>query len=110
MAITNLEHSKQTLTRHSGGKKLFEVCEYVIDTGGVRGDAAIKIPGLDAPVGPLSTLLNCLVVNYLSVRICELYSQNMLVAPVYLSANVEGGDERNRRLERQYRSRIPRLL
>ena len=110
VAITNLDHSKQTPTRHSGGKKLYEVCDYVIDTGGVRGDAAMIIPGLDAPVGPLSTIINCIVVNYLTVRICELYSENMLVAPVYMSANVPGGDERNRKLEQQFRPRIPRLL
>lgn len=109
IAITNLEHSKSTTSRHASGKKLFEMCDLVIDTGGVKGDAVMSFPGLDVPVGPLSSLLNTLVINCISVRVCEIYSQNNQVAPVYLSANVPGGDERNKKLEAQYKSRIPRL-
>src|SRR6202034_3836615 len=55
VAITNLEHSKSTASRHRSGKKLFEVCDIVLDTGGVKGDAAITIDGLDVPAGPLSS-------------------------------------------------------
>ena len=109
VAITNMEHSKNTPSRHSKQKKLFEVCDLVIDTGGVKGDACISLPHLDVPVGPLSGLLNSFIINSLSVRICELYSKAGKAAPVYLSANVPGGDERNRKLEAQYRGRILRL-
>jgi uncharacterized phosphosugar-binding protein len=109
VAITNLEHSKSTKSRHASGKKLFEVCDQVIDTGGVKGDAAITIQGLDVPVGPLSSILSSFIINSLVVRICQIYSENGKVAPAYLSANLPGGDERNRGLEAQFRSRIPRL-
>jgi uncharacterized phosphosugar-binding protein len=109
IAITNLEHSKENKSRHSKGKKLFEVCDIVIDTGGVKGDAAISLPHLDVPVGPLSTILNSFIINTLVISVCEEFSKKGMAAPVYLSANVPGGPERNRALETKYLSRIPRL-
>jgi uncharacterized phosphosugar-binding protein len=36
----------------------------------------------------------------------ELFLEQGLTPPVYLSANVPGGDEHNRKLEAQYRGRI----
>ncbi len=109
IAITNLEHSKENKSRHSNGKKLFEVCDIVIDTGGVKGDAAITLPHLDVPVGPLSTILNSFIINSLVISVCEEFSKIGVAAPVYLSANVAGGAERNRKLEAKYLSRIPRF-
>jgi uncharacterized phosphosugar-binding protein len=109
VAITNIEHSKKTPSRHSSGKKLFELCDHVIDSGGIPGDAVVKLQGLDVPVGPLSTILGSVTINYLVVRVCEYFSENGKTAPVYLSANLPGGDERNKKLEAQFRSRISRL-
>ena len=106
IAITALEHSKKATSRHAGGKKLYEVCDLVIDTGGVFGDAAIAVSGLDVSVGPMSSLLSMTSINSLTVRICELYSKAGLKAPVYLSANVAGGEARNKALEEAYRERI----
>jgi uncharacterized phosphosugar-binding protein len=109
IAITNLEHSKSTKSRHPSGQKLFEVCDIVLDTGGVKGDAAVQLPGMDVPVGPLSTILNCFLINTLAISICQKFAENSLQAPVYLSANLPGGPERNRALESKYLPRIPRL-
>jgi uncharacterized phosphosugar-binding protein len=109
IAITCLEHSKASTSRHADGKKLFEVSDLVIDTGGVIGDAALVIKGLDVKVGPLSSALSILVINSLSQRICERFAAEGLQAPVYLSANVAGGDARNRLLEEKFRPRIRRL-
>jgi uncharacterized phosphosugar-binding protein len=109
IGITNLEHSKSTPSRHSSGKKVFDVCDIILDTGGVKGDAAVTIPGVDVCVGPLSTVLNCFIINSLTLAICQKFVENSLKAPVYASANLPGGAERNRDLERKYLGRIPRL-
>jgi uncharacterized phosphosugar-binding protein len=109
IAITSLEHAQSTKSRHVSGKKLYELCDFVIDTGGVKGDAAISIQGLDVPVGPQSGILSSFIVHALAIQVCELYSKKGAHAPVYLSANLPGGDERNKLLEEKYRSRIPRL-
>ena len=43
VAITSMEHSSNCSSRHSGGKNLYQVCDYVLDNGGVYGDASIEL-------------------------------------------------------------------
>src|SRR6266571_2027757 len=49
IAITSLAHSKQSASRHSTGKRLFEVCDLVIDTCVPAGDAQVEVPGFPHP-------------------------------------------------------------
>ena len=53
IGVTSLPHSSVTPSRHSSGKRLFEVADMVVDTGIPPADAAIRIDGLDSPVGRL---------------------------------------------------------
>ena len=55
IAVTSLPHSSASPSRHSSGKRLYEVADIVIDTGAPLADASIRIDGLDAPVGATST-------------------------------------------------------
>jgi len=55
IGVTSLPHSSVTPSRHSSGKRLFEVADVVVDTGIPLADAAIRIDGLDSPVGASST-------------------------------------------------------
>src|ERR1700729_726868 len=51
VAVTSLEHSSASPSRHSSGKKLYEIADIAIDTGAGLADATIRIDGLEAPVG-----------------------------------------------------------
>ena len=51
IGVTSLTHSWAAPSRHSSGKKLFEVADVVIDTCAALADAALKIEGLGEPVG-----------------------------------------------------------
>ena len=42
IAITNVDHSSQTSSRHSSGKRLMDLADIVIDNCGVIGDCALK--------------------------------------------------------------------
>lgn len=55
VGVTSIPHSSQVDSRHSSGKRLFEVADVVIDTGVPMEDAAQHIDGLEFPVGPTST-------------------------------------------------------
>ncbi len=55
IGVTSRPHSSASPSRHSSGKRLYEVADVVIDTGAPLADAAIRIEGLDAPVGAMST-------------------------------------------------------
>ena len=58
IAVTNLEQSKNTTSRHPSGKRLFECVDAIIDTAGPTGDSMMTIgsiktldaEGIKAPV------------------------------------------------------------
>src|SRR5947209_4709146 len=50
IALTSVEHSRVSKPKHSGGKRLFEVADLVLDTCTPPGDAAVYVEGLDTPV------------------------------------------------------------
>jgi uncharacterized phosphosugar-binding protein len=109
VAISSLAHSRQVPSRHETGKRLFEIADLVLDTCGGAGDAAVTYPGWSGRVGPTSVIAGVFLLNLLTCKVVERYVAEGLTPPIYLSANVPGGDEHNRRLEEQYRGRI-RLL
>ncbi len=109
VAITSLEHSRRSVSRHLSGKRLFEVADVAIDNGAPPGDAAVAYEGAGIRVAPVSLITGAYIMNSITCKVAELYLQKGLTPPVYLSANVPGGDEHNRALEAKYRGRITLL-
>ena len=56
VGVTSIPHSSQVESRHSSGKRLYELADVVVDTGVPLRDAAVDIEGVDDPVGPTSTV------------------------------------------------------
>ena len=109
IAITSLRHARAVASRHASGKRLFETSDLVIDNCCEAGDGVVAFPGLAGKVGPTSLLAGAFIVNSIVCGLVERFIVKGLSPPVYLSANLPGGDEHNRRLEAKYRGRI-RLL
>lgn len=109
IAITSLRHAQAVTSRHISGKRLFEVADLIIDNGGEAGDGALAFPGLTVKVGPTSLVAGAFIINSIICRVVERFVVKGLVPPVYLSANLPGGDEHNRRLEAKYAGRIKLL-
>src|SRR5690349_7418347 len=55
IGVTSVQHSSASPSRHSSGRKLYEVADIVIDTHASLADASIRIDGLQPPVGANST-------------------------------------------------------
>ncbi|GKX35698.1 MAG: hypothetical protein MnENMB40S_33160 [Rhizobiaceae bacterium MnEN-MB40S] len=55
IGVTSVPHSSSTPSRHSCGKRLYELADVVIDTGVPKGDAGLEIEGLKGRVGATST-------------------------------------------------------
>ncbi|WP_349867313.1 SIS domain-containing protein [Leifsonia sp. WHRI 6310E] len=55
IGVTSVPHSSQVASRHSSGKRLFEIADVTVDTGIPLEDASQFIDGLEYPVGPTST-------------------------------------------------------
>ena len=110
VVLTSLEMSKATTSRHPSGKRLYELGDYVLDNGGLPGDAAIDAPGFAFKVGPTSTMSGALLLNLLSMEIIEQLIAAGVTPPTYVSQNADGGAAHNEALAKKYRHRIRRPI
>lgn len=106
LCITNLEYSESVSSRHPSGKKLYETCDYVIDNCGIIGDAAITLDGLEEKVGPTSTAVGTSLINALIIEAVEKMIADEIVPPIFMSANLNGGDEHNAKIFSEYKDNI----
>ena len=104
--ITNLDYSKSVTSRHPSGKHLYEVSDVVIDNCGVSGDAAIAIPNLAERVGPTSTVVGAAILNALVVDVIETLVEAGEIPPIFMSANLDGGDAHNKTMMEEYKDNI----
>ena len=106
ICITNLNYSGAVTARHPSGKRLFEVCDIVIDNKGEVGDAAAEIDGLPEKIGPTSTAVGTALINAIVIDAVNKMMADGIVPPVLMSANLDGGDEHNDRIFREYADNI----
>ena len=102
VAVTSLPHSKSQASRHSSGKRLYEVADIVLDTGVPVGDACMSLEGMPMKAGPASTALGASILNAVMVEAIQYMLDKGEEPPILISANVEGGDEHNRRVVERY--------
>jgi uncharacterized phosphosugar-binding protein len=107
ICITNLSYSKDVSSRHSSGKNLYQVSDIVIDNHGEKGDACVEISGLNQKVSPTSTVAAVTIMNSIIAEATELLVKNgMDKPPIFYSANIDGGDELNKKIFEEYRDVI----
>lgn len=71
IAVVSVDHCTASPANHSSGKKLIDIADIVIDNCTPGGDALVRIPNLEDPVGPGSTIGAAAVTNALKCRIAE---------------------------------------
>ncbi|MEL6308274.1 MAG: SIS domain-containing protein [Chloroflexota bacterium] len=108
VAITSLTHSQAVETRHSSGKKLYEVADIVIDTHGARGDAALDVHGHNFHTGATSTVVGCAIIQAITAQVVAILAEKGQTPPVLVSANVPEGTEHNHALLKKYQTRLAR--
>lgn len=107
ICITNLSYSKTVSSRHTSGKNLYEVSDLVIDNHGEKGDACVDIIGIDQKVSPTSTVVAATIMNSIvAAATQELVNSGMNPAPIFYSANIDGGDELNKKIFDEYKEVI----
>ena len=107
VAFTSVEHSSSVASRHPSGKRLFEVCDRVMDTGGFRGDACLEIAP-DVRAGPLSTMGSVLLGHSILTAACSRLERDG-VRCTYTSVNTPEGEARNKAIEKAAMVRDPLL-
>ena len=106
IGITSLAYTNSVTSRHPSGKKMLDFCDVVLDNGAPSGDAVVEIPGFSQRVGPVSTITGCAMVNALAAEIVARMVQAGVEPPVFMSANLDGGDEHNARQFAKNQDRI----
>lgn len=107
IGLTNVSYSKSVTSRHSSGKRLFEVVDIVIDNHGDIGDACCDIKGIEQKVGASSTVVWASILNTIIVETCQkLVDSGVKYPPIFYSANLDGGDQLNQDLYEQYKDSI----
>ncbi|MCR4425573.1 MAG: SIS domain-containing protein [Firmicutes bacterium] len=96
VALTSLAHSRSVPSRHSSGKRLYEVADIVIDNCGVVGDAILSIGSSRTHICPTSTVTGAAIINTLVAEVVERLVALGAEPPVFVSANLDGGDEYDR--------------
>lgn len=102
IAMTSMQHSSGCTSRHSSGKKMYEIADVTIDTCVEKGDAVFPVEGLQTCVGPTSTIVGVTIAEALVCQVAENLVKEGIEPPVFCSSNVDGGDERNQWLYDTY--------
>ena len=68
-AIISRAHSEASTSQRADGRKLQDFADIVLDTGAPVGDAMVRVPGLETPVSPGSTVGGCLLVNSIKAEV-----------------------------------------
>jgi uncharacterized phosphosugar-binding protein len=99
VAITSLDHSRASASRHSNDKRLFEVVDMVIDTCVPQGDALVEVEGFSAKVAAASTIAGGVVMQTLAAQTAQKLAERGIILPVYPSHNTRMTEEEKERIE-----------
>ena len=106
IALTSKEFTSHVSSRHSSGKKLCDVADLVIDIKCVLGDACLEMPEIQGKFTGTSTILGMLVMDCITSRTVEICVENGYKPPLYVSSNLDDGDEANQKQIKKYQSLI----
>jgi uncharacterized phosphosugar-binding protein len=109
VAIISRRHSEASTSQHPSGKKLQDFADLVLDTGAPKGDAMVRVPGLDTPVAPGSTVGGCLLVNSIKAEVAARLTQAGQPPKVLTAGAVIGKDRATKLFESAYDEHARRL-
>jgi uncharacterized phosphosugar-binding protein len=95
VALVSRKFADSTSSRHSSGKNLKDVADVVIDIKCVAGDAVLSEDGLEPRFCGTSTVLGVAVMEAVIARTVELLIADGFAPPLYVSSNLDSGDQIN---------------
>lgn len=107
IAITSLQHTAGVDSRHPSGQKLIDLADVVLDNHAPYGDSVLDLPG-GGKVCAVSSITAALLAQMIVAEVVRRLTEAGQTPPVYLSANIPGGDDHNHALEAKYDGRIRR--
>jgi len=107
IAVTSLEHTARVEPKHPSGKRLSEVADVVIDNLAPYGDSTLQLTD-SISAGAISSITAAFIAQLLTLGVARTMADAGEVPPMYISANIPGGDEHNSVLEARYLDRLRR--
>lgn len=109
IALTNLEHTFSSDSRHKSGKRICEIADVVLDNGGQVGDACMEIENVEGRICPTSTVCGALILNSVVAQAVDICAKQGFYPDHFASSNIDGGDEINDRFIEKYKKEIKHL-
>ncbi len=106
IVLTSMEMTRAVTSRHPDGLKLCDTADVLLDNAGCVGDAAITIEGVPEKVAPTSTSIACALLNAMMAEAVDRIVKAGGIPPVFVSANLDGGDEHNKEMMKKYGEHI----
>ena len=95
--------------RHSNGTNLFDYADVAIDDYNPVGDAAVNVPGCETSIAPISNVVDFTIAHWLEIECVRICVERGIEPPLWSSANVPGGDEKNAAKLAKYRPLVKNL-
>jgi uncharacterized phosphosugar-binding protein len=89
-------------SRHPSCKNLYQEVDFFIDNHVPYGDAVVEVEGVEQRVGPTATVCNVVAINCLMIEIVKALKEMGIDPPIWTSANLPGGDKKNKAYEDAY--------
>jgi len=109
VAIISVEHGNATPSKRTDGKKLKDFADLVLDTGAPVGDAMVRVPGLETPVAPGSTIGGCMLINCIKAEVATRLTAAGRAPKVLTGAAVVGPQRCSELFEAAYDEHAHRL-
>ena len=108
IALTSLEYSQSVDSRHSSGKKVYQIVDLVLDNHAPLGDAVASLPGKDYKFGGVSMITGSYILHAIEGEIAERMISDGKEPPIFLSGNLPGtrSDQHYEKILREYGDQI----
>ena len=101
IAITSLTQTKEFASRHSSGKKLFEIADIILDNKVISGDGIMKV-GNDR-IGAMSSINGMFIINTVVTEAMIRAEKSGIELPVYSSQNIDSFENNDKLYKKKNR-------
>jgi uncharacterized phosphosugar-binding protein len=106
IGVTSRAYTTAVTSRHPSGKMMADFAHVVLDNKVDKGDAVLEHKGVPQRFCPASGVTSTALLQALMAASIEELVRRGIDPPVFLAANVDGGEEYNTRLLAEHRDRI----
>ncbi|MEG0961035.1 MAG: SIS domain-containing protein [Erysipelotrichaceae bacterium] len=106
IVVTALQVAKNSTSRHSSGKMLHDFADVILDNKSIFGDSCIEVEGLPVKVGGTSLYTGSMLLDRATFEAIDILLDRGVTPPLFMSANVDGGPEFNKKYQDMYKDRL----